>query len=130
MGKIVNGIFKTNYTVPTGKYNITASVDNQKLSTNLNYNPNVNSDVPDEIYLDIAKLTSHPDEDKTTKIVGIVCGVIAFLIIFIFVLLPWIASVVAAAAISNSMEIALSAVAIDSATISQLWSSISSMGVM
>ena len=41
MGKIVNGIFKTNYTVPTGKYNITASVDNQKLSTNLNANGTV-----------------------------------------------------------------------------------------
>ena len=81
--------------------------------------------------LGAAKLTSHPDKDKICIIVCIMSAVVALLIaIILLVLVPWIASVVAAAAISNSMEIALSAVAIDSATISQLWSSISSMGVM
>ena len=34
--KIINGTFQTNYTAPTGKYTITAIVDNQKLTKTLN----------------------------------------------------------------------------------------------
>ena len=35
-GKIINGVFKMNYTLPTQGYVITASVDNQKLFVNFN----------------------------------------------------------------------------------------------
>ena len=36
-----------------------------------------------------AKLTSHPDEDKTDMIVGIVFGVLILLLIIIVILLAW-----------------------------------------
>ena len=92
------------------KYNISASVDNQKLSTNLNDNPNVNLDVHDGTCFGAAKLTSNASENKAYCIFIIAFAIVALIIctllaVFLPVEAPVVAVDAAVDAISSSVDL-------------------------